>query len=132
MAFAIIESYRELQYTFCNTYKPYQCELRDLGNQQLGFTDADIVEIVNHVEGPLRGELEFYKERLYHAPSTIIFTIFNVIQNEVVCEMHVKLAEKRAFFVGSNKGWIYPNMTVHLKITQNPNLKTYVWTGIYS
>lgn len=131
MTFPIIESYRELQYTFGNTYKVKQCEMRDLGNQQLGFSDADIVEIINHVHTPLRGDLSFYKEPLYPEPSTIVFTIFDINQNVVVCELHVKLDEKRAFFKSCRQGWIYPNMTIKLKIIQNPNIRTYLWTGIY-
>lgn len=132
MTHAIIESERVLTYTFGNTYYEHQCELRDLGNQQLGFTDAEIVEIVNHVKSPMRGELAFYREHLYPEPSTVVFTIFDIEENLIVCELHVKLAEKRAYWQKCRRGWTYPNMTVTLKIIQDPNRKTYAWTGHYS
>lgn len=131
MAFAIIESERVLKYTFGNTYYEQQSSLRDLGNQQLGFSDANIVEIVNNVKRSDRGEIEFYKERLYPEPSTIIFTIFDVEANLIISELNVKLDEKRAFFTKCRMGWIYPDLTITLKITQDPNDRTYLWTGIY-
>lgn len=131
MTFAIIESERILTYTFNNTYYEHQCNLHDVGNQQIGFSDANIVEIVNHVITPDRGELAFYKERLYPEPSTIVFTIYDITLNLIVCELHVKLDEKRALWRKCRRGWTYPNMTVTLKITQDPNDRTYLWTGIY-
>lgn len=131
MAFAIIESERVLHYTFGNTYYEQQCNLRNLGDQQMGFSDANITEIVNHVKTSDRGELSFYKEHLYPAPSTIVFTIFDIEANVIVCELHVKLDEKRAIWQKCRMGWVYPDLTITLKITQDPNKRTYIWTGIY-
>lgn len=131
MTFPIIESERVLTYTFNNTYYEHQCNLRDMGNQQMGFSDADITEIVNHVKTPDRGELAFYKEHLYPEPSTIVFTIYDITVNLVVCELHVKLDEKRVYWRKWRRGWTYPNMSVTLKVIQNPNIKTYLWTGFY-
>jgi hypothetical protein len=131
MAFAIIESYRNLTYTFGNTYHEHQCELRDLGNQQLGFTDANIVEIINHVPVAHRGPVGFYKERLYPKPSTIIFTLFDEVENLIIAEMHVLLDEKRVKWEKCRRGWTYPNLEIRLKITQDPNLRLFAWTGNY-
>lgn len=132
MTFAIIESEVEIPYRFNNTYYPHKSEFRHVGNKQLGFTDADIVEIINHVKSPLRGELKFYKERLYPKPDVIVFTIYDVHYNIVITELHVVLSERRSYWRKCRPGWTFPDMSVRLKLTQDPNKRPITWTGHYT
>lgn len=132
MSFNIVTSEIELPYRFNHSYYEHGNDLRDMGDPQIGFSDADIVEITNYTTSPMRGQIEFYKERLYPQPSTIIFTIFDVEENIIITELHVLLDRKRSYWRVNRPCRAFPNMAVRLKIIQDPNCKTYLWTGLYS
>lgn len=132
MAFNIIHSEIELPYRFNHSYFEHGNDLRNMGDKQIGFTDADITEITNYVNSPMRGILGFYKERLYPKPDEIVFTIFDEAERVIITELHVILSEKRSYWRKCSRRWTFPDMAVRLKITQDPNKKTYKWTGTYS
>lgn len=132
MAFAITETEVELPYRYNHLYYERGNDFRKLGNQQAGFTDANIVEITNYAKGKDRREVGFYKERLYPAPDHIIFTIFDVEENLIMTELHVILSEKRSYWRVNRPCRVPSDISVRLKIIQNPNLKTYLWTGLYA
>lgn len=131
MAFHITKTDIELPYRFNHTYYEHGNDLRDVGNKQIGFSDADIVEIVNYAKGKDRREIGFYKERLYPKPDEIIFTIFDAEENLIMTVLKVILSEKRSYWRVNRPCRVDSNMMVKLRITQDPNKHTILWTGIY-
>ena len=132
MAFNIVTSEIELPYRFNHSYFEHGNDLRKQGNPEIGFSDADIVEITNFAKGGDRREISFHKERLYPKPDEIVFTIFDVEETLIISELHVILSEKRSYWRKNRPGKVYADMSVRLKITQDPNCTTYIWTGHYS
>lgn len=132
MAFNIVTSEIELPFRFNHSYYEHGNDLRKQGDPEIGFSDADIVEITNLAKGKDRHPISFYKERLYPKPDEIIFTIFDVDENIIITELHVILSEKRSYWRQCIPNRVYSDMSVRLKIIQDPNCKTYLWTGNYS
>lgn len=132
MAFNIVTSEIELPYRFNHSYYEHGNDLRKQGNPEIGFSDADIVEIINYAKGKDHKEISFHKERLYPKPDEIVFTIFDVEETIIITELHVILSEKRSYWRQNRPGLVYADMAVKLKITQDPNCTTYIWTGHYS
>lgn len=133
MAFNIVESVVDLDYRFNHIYYERGNNLRKVGNPEMGFTDADIVELHNYGYNGTAHQIHFYKERNYVQPDRLLFTIFDVETNLILTELHVHLSERRSFFRGSRhtRGRVFPNLSLKLKIIQDPNRKSYVWTGEY-
>lgn len=132
MAFNIVTSEIFLPYRFNHTYYEHGNDLRKMGDPQIGFSDADIVEIIDYNKHHIPDQIRFYKEHLYPKPDEIIFTIFDVPTNLIITELHVILSEKRSYWRVNIPCRIEANMGVRLKITQDPNKRTYLWTGLYS
>lgn len=133
MAFNIVESEVQLNLRFNHYYSEHGDDFRKVGDPNIGFSDADIIEITNHGWYNDHPEVRFYKERMYDEPSKLVFTIFNVETNLILTELHVYLNEKRSFWRRNReaRGRVFPNISLKLKIIQDPNQKTYRWTGDY-
>lgn len=131
--FNIVESVVDLNYRFNHSYYEHGDDLRKVGDKQIGFTDADIVEIKLYGWQREAQLLKFYKERCYPQPDRIIFTIFDEYTNLIQTELHVVLHEKRTYWRENRetRGRTSPNFSIQLKIIQDPNKKTYKWSGDY-
>lgn len=132
MAFNIVTSELDLPYRFNHSYYAQGTDLRGMGNKGMGFTDVDILEIRNLAKGKDVHEIKFHKERFYPKPDEVTFTIYDVEENFIITELKVILSEKRCFYLANRVGKLYANMVVRIKVTQDPNNKTYLWTGLYS
>lgn len=133
MAFNIVNSEITLNCRFNNYYYEQGNDLRKMGDPQMGFSDADILEITNHGYHDDHPEVKFFKERIYGQPNHILFTIYNTETNLIMTELHVYLDEKRSFWRRNReaRGRVFPNISLKLRIIQDPNHTTYKWTGEY-
>ncbi|ABY63162.1 hypothetical protein ST201phi2-1p337 [Pseudomonas phage 201phi2-1] len=133
MTFNVVETVVDLNYRFNRTYYEHGDNLVKVGNKDWGFTDADIVEIKLYGWQAKEQKLKFYKERNYVQQDRLIFTIFDEYTNLIQTELHVILSEKRTYWRENRetRGRTFPNFSLKLKIIQDPNKKTYVWSGEY-
>lgn len=119
---------------FNTTYTPFELEygkgfvrngvltyLPNLGNTQIGWSDVDIIEIIQPNNKTFDHDvLKYYKEKFCSTPSKIHFTIYEDHRNRVVSEIVIDLAKREIAWNKPGAFWEIENFAIRFMLIQNP------------
>lgn len=112
-----------------DAYYNKEYDLRQYGVKRYPYTDVDIVDIISTEKFPKK--LRYHKVRDYVNNTILTFYIYDVEANMLVVTMNVILNKQRLWFETPTITEMFPNMDVKIKVIQDPNNRSYIWTGEY-